>query len=412
MLNEYYGCQTVKDEDAIEHLEHCFTTKEFILDFIKQIREVTGSNEPLILAPTPTKGKTQSAKMGSCHWAVQKLVEQHLGRMFNCYTFGASIPQTFVKKIGQGEYWAIDDNYNVVTAYYHSLWQTPEENCVNVINYLKQMFDKEHIDKNKSPFIYQIVKTNYERPMLCLPVNENCSAKITNEYNITYQNLSYVSDRTKKFKEYPFWEWKENQQAELEIEYLPTDLILDPYKEVTDAINYKDYKNQIILVKNHEQDTVGKITDVNFYNEVKRKIPNYEIPRITNKVKEYLEKTIQILDTPKQVDNKMEKVINGNDFDFFCTSFSDKGINWSGRKDLFLEPSLVTKKYHYEIGNHLDYKPELEYKIVDKELVNKQVTDFITRMSESKKAYEHKRAKKKGLSLEDHILEQKFKLVS
>ena len=69
MLNEYYGCQTVKDEDAIEHLEHCFTTKEFILDFIKQIREVTGSNEPLILAPTPTKGKTQSAKMGSCHWA-------------------------------------------------------------------------------------------------------------------------------------------------------------------------------------------------------------------------------------------------------------------------------------------------------------------------------------------------------
>ena len=54
------------------------------LDFIKQIREVTGSNEPLILAPTPTTGKTQSAKMGSCHWAVQKLVEQHLGRMFNC----------------------------------------------------------------------------------------------------------------------------------------------------------------------------------------------------------------------------------------------------------------------------------------------------------------------------------------
>ena len=168
----------------------------------------------------------------------------------------------------------------------------------------------------------------------------------------------------------------------------------------------------IILIKNHKEDTIGTLTNVNDYELVKKKMPNFERSRVTNKVKEYFKKTTTIVKDMIAEMKKMEKIINGNDYDFFCTSYSGRDINWSERKDLFLEPSIVTKKYHYEIGNHLDYKPHLEYKVVDKELVNKQVNEFIIKMSNSKKSYELKRAQKKGLSLEDHILEQKFKLVS
>jgi len=415
MVNEYYGCQTVKDEDAFEHLEYAYTTKEDAFDFITKIREVTGSNEPLILAPTPTKGKTQSAKMGSCHWAVQKLVEQHLGKMFNCYSFNSSMPQTFIKKIfNDEEYFVVDNNYSTLSAFYHSLWQTPEERCVNVINYFKQVVAKSELSEDKTPFIYRTVKDNYDRPMLCLPVNENCSAKISSDEHITYQNLHYVSDRKKKFEEYPFYEWSKNHQSNsnLSVDYLPPDLMLDCYKETTDAIIYKDFKNQVILVKNHEQDTIGKLEDVNEYELVKKKMPNFDRPRITTNVKEYLKKTTTIVEDISAEIKKMEKIINGSDYGFFCTSYTGRDINWSYKKDLFLEPSIVTKKYHYEIDNHSDFKPHLEYKVVDKELVNKQVSEFIIKMSDSKKTYELKRAQKKGLSLEDHILEQKFKLVS
>jgi hypothetical protein len=188
--------------------------------------------------------------------------------------------------------------------------------------------------------------------------------------------------------------------------------MLDCYKETTDAIIYKDFKNQVILVKNHEQDTIGKLEDVNEYELVKKKMPNFDRPRITTNVKEYLKKTTTIVEDISAEIKKMEKIINGSDYGFFCTTFTGRDINWSYKKDLFLEPSIVTKKYHYEIDNHSDYKPHLEYKVVDKELVNKQVSEFIIKMSDSKKAYELKRAQKKGLSLEDHILEQKFKLVS
>ena len=74
MVSEYYGCRTIKDEDVIDNDEICLTDKDTFLNFIKSMREVTGSNEPLIYVPTRQKGKTQSAKMGSCHWADRKSV--------------------------------------------------------------------------------------------------------------------------------------------------------------------------------------------------------------------------------------------------------------------------------------------------------------------------------------------------
>jgi len=70
-MNEYYGCEIVKDEEAYK-LEYLFTDKNNFLNFIKQLRKVTKSDEPLILLPTRRKGKSSSAKMGSCHWAVTK----------------------------------------------------------------------------------------------------------------------------------------------------------------------------------------------------------------------------------------------------------------------------------------------------------------------------------------------------
>jgi len=106
--------------------------------------------------------------------------------------------------------------------------------------------------------------------MLVLPVNENCSAKISSDKHITYQNLHYVSDRKKKVWRISFYEWSKNHQSDLSVEYLPPELMLDCYKETTDAINYKDFKNQVILVKNHEQDNIGKLKDVNEYELIKR----------------------------------------------------------------------------------------------------------------------------------------------
>lgn len=80
-MNEYYGCEIVKDEEAYK-LEYLFTDKNNFLNFIKQLRKVTKSDEPLILLPTRTKGKSSSAKISSCHWAVTKMIEQHFGKKF------------------------------------------------------------------------------------------------------------------------------------------------------------------------------------------------------------------------------------------------------------------------------------------------------------------------------------------
>jgi len=412
MVNEYYGCQTVKDEDAIEHLQTCFTVKETALDFITKIREVTGSNEPLILVPTPTKGKTQSARTGSCHWAVQKLVQQHLGKMFNCFTFGTTMPKTFISKNYDCEIFDIDNNYSTLCAFYHSLWQTPEEKNVNVINYQKQLIQHTNLFKEQRPFTYEIIRMNYEKPLLCLPVNEKCSATINNQYNITYNNLTYVTDRIKKLENYPFFKRVSSHKSKLEIQETPPDLIIDFYKEETDYYHYKDFKNKLIIVKNHEQDTIGKVNDVKEYEFLKKKMPDYDRTKITDEIEKYFKITTTFVDTELEYQKKMKNVINGSDFNFYCTVYSVVDDDWLSSKDLFLEPSIVTKKFHYEIGNHLDFKPHLEYKVVDKDLVNKQVSEFILKMSESKKAYEVKRAEKKSLSLEEHILQQKYKLVS
>ena len=98
-MTEYYGCEVVKDEEAYK-LDLLLTDKESFLDFISQLRTLTKSDEPLILLPTRKKGKSSSAKMGSCHWAVTKMIEQHLGKIFCGYSIFQS--STAVNTRGKG----------------------------------------------------------------------------------------------------------------------------------------------------------------------------------------------------------------------------------------------------------------------------------------------------------------------
>jgi hypothetical protein len=94
----------------------------------------------------------------------------------------------------------------------------------------------------------------------------------------------------------------------------------------------------------------------------------------------------------------------------FRISFNHPDRSKKHLKDLFSKPSLISKKYHYEQGNHPLFDDRIEYRTIDKNEVNDEIKRLINSMSQSQKNYEIKRAEKKGITLEQWLLKEKFKL--
>lgn len=408
MVSEYYGCRTIKDEDVIDNDEICLTDKDTFLNFIKSMREVTGSNEPLIYVPTRQKGKTQSAKMGSCHWAVKKLIEQHLGKQFACYNLCTNSVNVSTN-IADMEYYIGDNNFTWLTGYYHSVWQTPEEKLVNVINYHKQRIDLYGIKENTAQGIWN--DFNFRKDMLVLPVNEKCYPKIEKDVTITYQNLHYFSDRKKSLDDFQVIKNVKEKLSDKQQPELPKGLIytVDGVKDYKVFERYKDKLIMVITVSNE-----FTVSNVNQEESFRKMNPDfYDRTLVSNNFETVFEKSTFILDDYDLASSRNTNTYKkGNEEEFFTTSYVSRDRNWIARKDLFLEPSIVTKSWHYEQGANVGYNDQLEYRIIDKDLVIKQANITISKMSEAQKKYETKRAEKRGLTLQEHIIQQKYKLAS
>jgi hypothetical protein len=116
---------------------------------------------------------------------------------------------------------------------------------------------------------------------------------------------------------------------------------------------------------------------------------------------------------PKNVDlfKELKKKYNEENNNWiFNLHFLNRDSTPLKSKDLFSKPSLISKKYPYEQGNHPLFDDRIEYRTIDKNEVNDEIKRLINSMSQSQKNYEIKRAEKKGITLEQYILKQKFKL--
>jgi len=395
-MNEYYGCEIVKDEEAYK-LEYLFTDKNNFLNFIKQLRKVTKSNEPLILLPTRRKGKSSSAKMGSCHWAVTKMIEQHLGKKFCGYTIlTSSVSAYFDATI------SIDNKINCLSGYFHTAWLTPEEKAVNLINYV----DKTLEENPKLKKIKDFLEFEKPNPFLFLPTNKHCYFKTTPQGEYTYNNVIFFHKRKKSVLENKIIK---KIKKKTNIELLPDNTTRHPWGEIE---NPKDNLifNKIVMAINFGKEISPTINTITY---VRNNYPKFFDTIFSTDFKNNFRSFLKYL--PKTRGDEITREINkrynsiNNDW-LFHSRFNYNEDSQKYHKDLFSKPSLISKKYHYEQGNHPLFDDRIEYRTIDKSEVNDEIETMINNMSQSQKNYEIKRAEKKGITLEQHILRQKFKL--
>lgn len=420
MTKEYYGCEIIPDNELGSRCGSLGLTDEQGLKFIKQLREITKSTEPLILVPTRKKGKTSSAATGSCHWAVKKLTEQHLGKMFTGYSIS---PNSSIQVKKKGAY-HIDANYQHLILCYHSVWQTPEEKLVNVIDYKKfytestEMLPSDDPAKDTILNFYENFQDDY---CLMLPTNEHMYYQFLHNEGkndeIFYRDLYYTFERqkpvdqVKAIKQLIDW----SNKNEKELYWLEGDRLF--------AYNNKSYPIDEIpleLLSIYEcpyetfNDNIKNINEEKKWNEKYPILHSNAEFRIfkPEEVKKYIKVYEYALDNVKELVNKRDALLKKGSAELINTKFVLKDNSWLSAKDLFSKPSTSTRKEHFEITNHPLYDNRVEYRTVDKEVLNNEIQNRIKNMSESQLNYEKKRAEKKGITLEEHITKQKYKLVS
>jgi len=396
-MSEYYGCEIVKDEEAY-NLEHLLTDKDNFLNFIKQLRKVTKSDEPLILLPTRTRGKSSSAKIGSCHWAVTKMIEQHLGKIF-C---GFSIIQSSTT-IDDLDSILIDNKINCLDAAFHSAWLTPEEKAVNLINYVNQQLE----ENNKLKKIKDYLDFKHPNRFLFLPTNKHCYYKNTPQGEYTYNDVSFFYERKRSVLEY---EIIKKIGTKIPIEILTDNMNIFQFGFLENE-ETKLLLNRIVMCKNFsKQAMTPSINNLSFIHKF---FPNLTNTFFSNDFENNFRHFCKNLPTAEfdLILKELKKKYNqDNNSWLFNTSFDHPDRSPKNKKDLFSRPSLISKKYHYEQGNHPLFDDKIEYRTIDKKEVNSEILNIINNMSESQKNYETKRAEKKGITLEQYILKQKFKL--
>lgn len=395
-MSEYYGCEVVKDEEAYK-FEYLLTDKDNFLNFIKQLREVTKSDEPLILLPTRIKGKSSSAKIGSCHWAVTKMIEQHLGKIFCGYSIFQSSTQFYTNMI------LGDNNTNCLDGAFHSAWLTPEEKAVNLINYTNEILKKDRkLEKTRDYFEFQ-----FPNHFLFLPTNKHCYFKITPKGEYTCNNVSFFHKRKKSIFKY---EIIKKLGAKFPIELFPNVISNHWYGQI-DYKTIKPFLHKIVMVKNFFKETVTPSINNNIYFSKNFPLLMETLLSVdfTNNFR-FFSKYLPSPDVDLFFKEVKKKYGQNNNSWLFRTSFNHPDWSKKNLKDLFSKPSLITKKYHYEQGNHPLFDDRIEYRTIDKNEVNDEIERMINNMSKSQKNYEIKRAEKKGITLEQHILRQKFKL--
>ena len=395
-MSEYYGCEVVKDEEAYK-LEYLLTDKGNFLNFIKQLREVTKSDEPLILLPTRTKGKSSSAKIGSCHWAVTKMIEQHLGKIFCGYSIFQSSTLPSLDTI------RVDNKINCLNGAFHSAWLTPEEKAVNLINYVNQNLEKNPKLKKIRDFL-EFKNPNH---FLFLPTNKHCYFKITPQGEYTYNNVLFFHKRKKSVLEY---EIIKKIGTKTPIELLPSSSNVYVFG-IFENTKVNLILNKIFMAKNFSKEQMNpSINNVTFLNNL---FPNLLDTLFSTDFENNFRFFSKYLPSPdddlffKEVKKKYGQ--NNNDW-LFRISFNHPDRSKKHLKDLFSKPSLISKKYHYEQGNHPLFDDRIEYRTIDKNEVNDEIKRLISSMSQSQKNYEIKRAEKKGITLEQWLLKEKFKL--
>jgi hypothetical protein len=394
-MTKYYGCEVVKDEEAYK-LDLLLTDKESFLDFISQLRTLTKSDEPLILLPTRKKGKSSSAKMGSCHWAVTKMIEQHLGKIFCGYSIFQSSTAVNIDNI------FVDNNINCLDAAFHSAWLTPEEKAVNLINYTNQILKK----NKKLEKIMDYLEFQFPNHLLFLPTNKHCYFKITPQGEYTYNNVSFFHKRKKSIFKY---EIIKKLGAKTPIELFPNDISNHSFGPI-DYKKIKPFLDKIVMIKNFVKERVT--TSINNNTYYSKNFPNLLETLFSTDFKNNFTMFTKYLD-PKNVDlfKELKKKYNEENNNWiFNLHFLNRDSTPLKSKDLFSKPSLISKKYHYEQGNHPLFDDRIEYRTIDKNEVNDEIKRLINSMSQSQKNYEIKRAEKKGITLEQYILKQKFKL--
>jgi hypothetical protein len=396
-MTQYYGCEVVKDEEAYK-LDFLLTDKENFLDFISQLRTVTKSDEPLILLPTRKKGKSSSAKIGSCHWAVTKMIEQHLGKLFCGFTILQSS-----SRIDMLSSLSFDNKINCLDACFHSGWLTPEEKAVNLINYTEKLIEKNKILENTRDYLLFKNPTN----LLFLPTNKKCYFKITSEGEYTFNNITYFHKRKKSLEKY---EIIKKFQSNYTVNFLPKDEHNYMFGSI-EKENIDLYLNKIVMIRNYYKERMTP--SINNYSYFNSTFPLLVEEFFSNDFKNNFKLFTEYLENSEWSSFIREVNKNYNEVNnewVFKKHFDHPDRSKLKSRDLFSKPSLITKKYHYEQGNHPLFDDRIEYRTIDKNEVNDEIKRLINSMSQSQKNYEIKRAEKKGITLEQYILKQKFKL--
>lgn len=416
MKKEYYGCEIVPDNEVGSRIDYLGMTNEQGLKFIRQLRELTQSDEPLVLVPTRKKGKTSSAATGSCHWAVKTLIKQHLGKMFTGYNIH---PASSIQIRIKGNY-NIDRNHQHLSCSYHSVWQTPEEKLVNVIDYQKYYIENELKKANDDAHAtcLNYYETYYDDYCFMLPTNQHCYYEfLSDEVEIGYNELYYTFKREKKVEEVKLikkmidWAYQNGKG----VDWLEDDRVYAYYSKWY-SVNDLDNEYEKLVIYQHPYESFFKRdvkTEQWFNKQFKGSISSYAEYRIfrPDELKRFHKVTTYEFPTEEERKKKRDSLLKNKPYEVINTRIVQTDDRWFNDKDLFTKPSIISKKHHYEIDNHPMYDDRLEYRTIDKEVLNSVIKERISNMSESQLNYEKKRAEKKGITLEEHISQEKYKLV-
>jgi hypothetical protein len=308
------------------------------------------------------------------------------------------------------EDFTLDNNLNGILGYFHSVWQTPEEQLVNVINMVKSGYRLDKLHSKKNPkFQEAFANFRYPETILMLPTNKYCYYEHTGNTYVTYNDVYFYHKRKVSLFENKGIK-KVLKLEKTEPNILPKNSYFNYKKNITDVLEVNDYLNKLAICKNIYQETDFKsINSEIFFRK------NY--PNLTNNTfwttnfDKHFKKTTIIIDDYKEAVAQYCNFLKKSDTDeFFTKDIISPQQSWENKKNLFLEPSIVSKKFHYEQSNHPEYDDRIQYRTIDKIDVFDQIKLMIENMSESQKNYENKRAEKHGVTLEDFILKQKYKL--